>query len=159
MRNVVTFVASPRPKWASRPLSPIQECCPVIVRICQNALRANVRQNFYFRPDAEPIRSLAHQINFQPVVRIAVVPVEQIPLCRRVPARDVKVQESVVVVVAPSDGCGASSLMYRTARRNSREGSIMIIVKQRAPARVVALAFVVPDIEVQPTVIVVVTPR
>src|SRR6059036_1661162 len=42
-RSVSTFVASPRPKWPTRPCQPLDELLPEISRICQVGLGARLR--------------------------------------------------------------------------------------------------------------------
>ena len=118
MRNVVTFVASPRPKWASRPFCPAQAFSQLISRICQKLWPLMVALHPDLGADGRPVRGPAIQLDLQPMVGVAVVSVEQVLFGHCVTHGDEEIEEAIVVVVSPGSGTPPAVVINRTAGEN-----------------------------------------
>ncbi len=113
---------------------------------------SDCRMQAHFGADARPVRGRADTFHLQPVIRVAVVPVEEIRPAA-LPVRDEKVKEAVVVIVCPGAAGGVAAIVDQAAGCDFGECAVAVVVVES-----VVLPAIVCRKQIEETIVVVVDP-
>src|SRR5437867_302524 len=113
----------------------------------------------YLRADGRAIGNSADALDFEPIVRVAVVAIQGVVFGADDPAvRYEQIQETVIVVVAPGATYGIGNVLHRTAAKNPREGTVAIVVIESISAGILSNAGSRRHKQIDEPIIVIVTP-